>query len=353
MGSNEYSETHLLDYVNEMLELEAVRDAIQEDLSRTALLGYKETWKLGLITPETDWVFMGTDIQPIPPGMSKIKAAMRLVEVQTSMMALLFPARLFGGKGNALQVNLGDMSSALQNTYPLVQSPGKRDLMPIDEITARSPAYRPGWKDSVSGVPVRQILRHLGFPLKTEYRDGNPLAVKRVGLVDSQGIVHRPAYFFQRSLIDDEGNLLYLGLDDTKAILAAMPKLRPVEHVSAIGKVLRRISLAPPIVRYCTFPFASETLLPLVDTPPTLPGWADLVISPSGRGRLFIAMDKDPFEWQQMMNLLKELLIDTLKSVEFRLLSLTKNADLQDEYLTKKESILRECFLIKELNRVV
>jgi hypothetical protein len=333
--TNEFSSKRLLDHVNEILEREPIRDTIREDLRRTELLGYRESWKLGLVTPQTDWVFMGTDIQSIPPGMNRLQASMRLVNVQTSMKALLYPMALFWLKGNALQIDFGSTASNFPSTYPLVRSPGKRDYMPIEQLTVRAPAYRAGWEDTKSGIPVVEILRHLGFPLKTHYRDGNPLAVKRVRLVDSQGIVHKPVYFSQRSLIDE------------------MLQLRPVEHVSAIRKVLRRISLALPIVRYHTFPFESKTLLPLIDTPPTLPGWVDLVISPSGRGRLFIAMDKDSSAWQQMMNLLKELLISTLRLVEFRLLSLTQNADLQNEYLTKKESILRECFLIKDLSRVV
>ena len=46
-NSSEFPEERLLDHVHDILQLDHVRDAIREDLGRTSLLGYKETWKPG------------------------------------------------------------------------------------------------------------------------------------------------------------------------------------------------------------------------------------------------------------------------------------------------------------------
>ena len=94
-------------------------------------------------------------------------------------------------------------------------------------------------------------------------------------------------------------------------------------------------------------------MLPLIDTPVTLPGWVDdLAISPSGRGGLFAAKNSSQPEWEQMMNSVRQLFIWATRSAGFHLLGLVNDKGLLNEYLTTKESILRQCFLIEEMERL-
>ena len=47
------------------------------------------------------------------------------------------------------------------------------------------------------------------------------------------------------------------------------------------------------IVRYHSFPYEADTMLPVIDTPISSSEWAELVIDPRGKARLFVAKDKE------------------------------------------------------------
>ena len=135
-------------------------------------------------------------------------------------MALRYPSTIFGGRGSQLQVYLGDMTSAFCNSFPLVHRNDKEEGMSIHQITVRYPAYTPvaTYSTSKDVIPILPMLRHLGFPMTTDSANGDPFALERVGVIDAHGVIHWPNYYIQRSLIDEDGNLIYLGLDATKAI---------------------------------------------------------------------------------------------------------------------------------------
>jgi hypothetical protein len=151
----------------------------------------------------------------------------------------------------------------------------------------------------------------------------------------------------QRRLIDDQGNLVDLGLDEdygSNPVLAV--KMRP-----SVSEVLVRSVQAKgyiPVVRYRSVPYASDFLFPILDTPMSDSGWADLLIDTRGKGRLFIAKEKSLDEWYEMMNRLRELLYVELARKDYHLLGLTQDKPHLNEYLAKKQGILADYYIIED-----
>jgi hypothetical protein len=195
-----------------------------------------------------------------------------------------------------------------------------------------------------------RFLQEDGFPLKDTYTDDDPLTTERGGIiVNDHGkiIVIHPKYFVQRRLIDDEGNLVYMGLDedfgnDTLFNIEVRPSVsaRLIRCVEAYGY--------SPILRYRSFPYASDFMLPVLDTPMSMSGWADLFIDTRGKAKLFIARDKTLPEWYELMNRLKQLLYTELACVDYHLLGLTKDKTRLNDYLAKKQAILADYYLIMD-----
>ncbi len=158
------------------------------------------------------------------------------------------------------------------------------------------------------------FLTEDGFPLKAAYADGDPLTTDRSGtIVMDHGNVKiiYPNYFVQRRLIDDEGNLVNLGIDEN----FSHNLMFAVEIQPAVSRLLiKRVSSTGcvPIVRFWSFPYASDFMLPILDTPMSISGWADLFIDTSGKAQLFIALDKTLAEWYELMNQLRQLLYSEL-----------------------------------------
>jgi hypothetical protein len=203
--------------------------------------------------------------------------------------------------------------------------------------------------DQISSLPLPEFLRRSGFPLKETYLDGDPLTAERGGtIVIDRGRLTTiyPSYFVHRRLIDPQGDLVDIGLDEN---FGARPlfevKLRPAvsEHlyrcVSYHGYI--------PVVRYRSFPYSSEFLLPLLDTPMSDSGWADLFIDPKGFGRLFIAKQKTLAEWTEMLARLRELFYRTLAETDYHLLGLTKDRSRLNRYFGEKQHILEDYYLIQ------
>ena len=162
--------------------------------------------------------------------------------------------------------------------------------------------------------------------LAEAYSEGDPLTADRGGTIvldKGELIIIYPRYFIQRRLIDDRGELVNIGSDESfnQEALTGV-KMRPsvserlVRCVEANGYI--------PILRYRFVPYASEFVLPLLDTPMSMNGWADLFIDPRGKGQLFVAKEKTLGEWYQMMEKLRQLLFDELTGNNYHLLGLTK-----------------------------
>jgi len=192
------------------------------------------------------------------------------------------------------------------------------------------------------------FLQEEGFPLKESYADGDPLTTKRGGtIVIDKGrvVIIHPRYFVQRRLIDDEGNLVDIGLDESFDHQTMFDvKVRPsvsqllVRCVSSNGYI--------PILRYGSFPYASDFMLPILDTPMSSNGWADLLIDTRGKAKLFIAKEKTEAEWYEMMKRLRDLFYSELARKDYHFLGLTKDRAHLNQYLSKKLEILVFAFSV-------
>jgi hypothetical protein len=195
-----------------------------------------------------------------------------------------------------------------------------------------------------------KFLQEEGFPLKEAYTDGDPLTTERGGtIVIDKGKVAiiYPQYFVQRSLIDDEGNLIYLGQDENFSPVTMFDvKMRPpvsellFRYVNSNGYI--------PILRYHSIPFISDFMLPLLDTPISANGWADLFIDPRGKAKLFIAKENTKLEWVEMMQKLKQLFYAELAKKDYHLLGFTKDKTHLFQYLSQKMEILKEYYIIQD-----
>ena len=106
-----------------------------------------------------------------------------------------------------------------------------------------------------------------------------------------------------------------------------------------------------PFLRYHSFPYESDIMLPLIDTPVSASEWVDLVINPAGYGRLYVAKNNSREKWQEMMNRLKSLFVSELANCGFHLLNLTKNKGRTTDHLRNKEAILEDYFIIRDLGK--
>jgi hypothetical protein len=148
-------------------------------------------------------------------------------------------------------------------------------------------------------------------------------------------------------VIDDDGELIYLGLSEdleygTKLGIEMRPSISALlfKCVSYHGYV--------PIVRYRSFPYASDFMLPLLDTPMSANGWADLFIDTRGRAKLFVAKERTLAQWSQMLDELRQLLYSELARKGHHLLGLTKDPTHLNEYLVKKQAILAKHYHIED-----
>jgi hypothetical protein len=194
-----------------------------------------------------------------------------------------------------------------------------------------------------------KFLQEEGFPLKDLYIDGDPLTTERGGTIvidQGQVAIIYPKYFIQRRLIDDNGNLVDIGLDENFGMNSLFEvKMRPAVSKLLVSQV--KASHLKPVLRYRCLPYGTDYMLPVVDTPFSDSGWADLFISPSGNAGLFIAKEKSLAEWYEMMDKLKQLLYRALAGTDYHFLGLTKNLTRLNQYLAEKQDILADYYLIQ------
>ncbi len=312
------------EYIREILADEKVMGVIKNDLAKTRQIGFREEWRLGLITPELKvWV-----------------------NVSPARTAVLHSADYF--KRNNVAITHGAVSPPgfSKWSYGLVTKLNRGEFIDIRSIQVED---SPGFiKHKCPSLPG--FLQEDGVPLKETYPDGDPLTTDRGGTIVIDGdklIVIYPSYFVQRRLIDDEGNLVNLGIDeDFSNNLQFKVKMQPSVSQKLFQRVLTKGYI--PVVRYRSFPYASDYMLPLLDTPMSASGWADLFIDPRGKANLFISKEKTEDEWYELMDKLKQLLHDELARDDFHLLGLAKDKIRLDRYQAQKQDILADYFVIQE-----
>jgi len=342
-------------FVADILKRDSVIQMIKNDLAKTASIGYKEVWRLGLITPDMDRfdpsLYQLPSQERMKRSLSDYNSLLNFAEqIPLKRRAVLHNPYTFNLQFSNLIITGGAIQPLIRGypgwSYGLSTKMNKGEFIPIRHLQM---ATRP----MPAGQRSRQFPRFLqedGFPLKDTYMDGDPLTTERGGIiVNDHGkiIVIYPRYFVQRRLIDDEGNLVYLGLDeDFSHNILFNIEVRPsvsarlIRCVEAYGYI--------PILRYRSFPYASDFMLPVLDTPMSMSGWAELFIDTRGRAKLFIALDKTLAEWYELMNRLKQLFYGELARAHYHLLGLTKDTAHLNEYLAKKQAILEDYYLIQD-----
>lgn len=340
------------DFIAAVLGDQDVINAMKVDLSRTGQIGYKEVWRLGLITPDQDRF----DPRPSQLGLQERLGQFQrdnnyrfnlLGRIPFSRAAALYNPANFNVQTNHLTVMGGLIKpphGALGWSYRLSAQQSQDGYLRLREIQIDTDSALA--RDRSRHLP--EFLREDGFPLKQVYADGDPLTSDRGGTIvlDSRNlrIVH-PAYFRQRRLIDDRGMLLDLGLDESFSPqgffgITMQPSIseRLVRHVEAHGYT--------PVLRYRFLPYVSDFGFPILDTPMSMNSWADLYVDARGNGKLFIARENTLDEWNKMMAQLKQLLYEELAQKDFHLLGLTQDDTHLNEYLAKKLAVMARYFII-------
>ena len=315
--------------VAELLGNEGVIQVIKNDLLKIGQIGYREEWRFGLITPDQD---------RLDPNLAG--------QIPLRRTAVLHSTDYFK-HNNIVIVNGAVKPLGLPKwSCGLSTKLNRGEFISIRSIQVEEDARISRHRSQ----SLPEFLREDGFPLKESYADGDPLTTVRGGTIvidHGKAIVIYPRYFMQRRLIDDAGNLVDLGIDENfrrgpTFVVATQPSLSRLlmQRVSSKGYI--------PVVRYRSFPYTSEFMLPILDTPMSCSGWADLFIDPAGRAKLFIAKKKTEAEWYEMMNRLRQLLSGELAKKDYHLLGLTKDRAHLDLYLAKKQRILEEYFTVQD-----
>jgi hypothetical protein len=321
--------------IAEILQDPKVIQVIHNDLRKTGQIGYREEWRLGLVTPDQDFLK--------PPAYSRLDFINHLPLTRT---AVLHSTDYFNNDNIAITNGLRKPLGSAKWSYGLSTKLNRGEFITIRDIqTEEGPKL-----EGARSRSLPEFLQEDGFPLKESYADGDPLTTDRSGtIVMDKGnvLVIYPRYFVQRRLIDDEGNLVNLGIDENFSDnLMFEVKLQP-----AVSRLLiKRVSSQGyrPIIRFWSFPCASDFMLSLLDTPMSDSGWADLFIDTRGKAKLFISKDKTLAEWYELMNRLKQLLHSELARVDYHLLGLTKDKAHLNEYLMKKQAILEDYYVIMD-----
>lgn len=324
------------EFILDILTEDSVINAIKKDLEKISKIGGKEQWRLGLLMP----------------GMDTYDSSF---QIHLKRTAILHPTSFFNAQFNRLMISHGAREPMIRS-YPgwsySLKSPMAdneyRNIRDI-EINTDSPAAN-------NRTPsFSKFLREDGFPLKEVYEDGDPLTTERGGtLVIDKGQIKLiySNYFVQSRLIDDEGNLVYVGLDEN---FQPSSTWSGVPMIPSVSKKLFKAVLYEaytPILRYRSFPYASNFMLPILDTPMSESGWADLFIDTRGKAKLFIAKQKTLEEWYQMMERLRLLFFGELGKKHNRLLGLTKDQGYLFDYYSKKQKIVEDYFTVLDWSLV-
>jgi len=348
------SDNRIYELVLELLINEQVKTKIRSDINKTQLIGNKEKWRLGVISPDIDifnpWNREKTITERFKKGISDpVSRYNALEKIPQKRTAILHNYNYINSRGNYILIIGGTVKPTIK-FYPFWQYPLATNIKKGEFTRIRGVEINTDIHKDRSPI-LLEFLKEDGFPLKEFYEDGDPLTAERSGtIVADKGkfFVIYPEYYTQKRLIDDDGNLVYLGLDEEKSDEANYGvMLRPSVSKTLIQYVSWK--KYTPILRYRSFPYASDIMLPLIDTPMSCSGWAELLIDTRGKARLFVAKDKEKDEWIEMMSKLQQLFRNTLERTEYHLLRLTKDKKLLNEYLLEKQEILRDYYLIDDI----
>jgi hypothetical protein len=343
------------EFIAEILSEDSVMNIIKADLAKTRQIGYKEQWRLGLLTPDIDRCDLSYNLLSRRERLSKFADPVTMSnladQIPIKRAAILNPTTYFSVQPNRIMIVHGTVKPMIQQypgwTHRLIGETPRHGYKSIREleIDTDSPSAR-NRSQSLS-----RFLQEDGFPLKEYYPDGDPLTTERGGtiVVDGEDIrVIYPNHFVQRRLIDDLGNLVYLGLDENFGYSSTWNGVSVVPSVSK--KLYKCVTYNEyiPIVRFRSFPYASDAMLPILDTPMSDSGWSDLFIDTRGKARLYMAKEKTLNEWYEMMGRLRQLFFGELAKTGYHLLGLTKDQMHLHEYFLKKQRILRDYFIIQD-----
>jgi len=342
-------------FIEEVLGQESVIAAIKNDVARTGQIGCKEVWRFGLITPDQDRFDPRPSELSLRERMEKYKEdsnyrASLSEQIAPKRTAVLYSRSYFGFQPDRLTVAGGAVRPSIGFypgwSYGLSTKVNRGEFVRIRDILidTDSPSSRN------RSPSLSQFLREEGFPLKASYADGDPLTADRGGtIVIDKGelVITYPRYFVQRRLIDDQGDLVDLGLDEDFGLTPGFAvKMRPSVSEGLFRSVRAKGYI--PVLRYRSVPYASDFFFPILDTPMSDSGWADLYIDTRGKGRLFIAKQKTLAEWYEMMNRLRELISSESARKDYHLLGLAKDKAHLNEYLAKKQDILADYYIIQD-----
>jgi hypothetical protein len=341
--------------ITKILNQENILRVIKNDLAKTGQIGYMELWRLGLITPNQD------TFEPHPEQPSRQETMKRMLkdynyllnlqeQIPLNKTAILNNIGAFNVQHNGLIVTWGTREATQRGrpgkVYNLKTKLNRNEFIDIRYIQMEDRLVLTEHRNQL----LPKFLQEEGFPLKEAYTDGNPLSAERGGVIvidKGKILVTYPRYFVQRSLIDDEGSLVNLGMDENFSPITMFEvKMRPsvsallIQSVNSNGVI--------PILRYRSCPYPSEFMLPILDTPMSANGWADLFIDPTGRAKLFIAKEKTEAEWVEMMEKLRQLFHTELARKNHHFLAFTKDKTHLSNYLCQKQQILKDYFIFQE-----
>ena len=337
----------------EILNEQSIIDAIKNDLKKTMQIGYKEQWRLGLLTPGMDKYDLSYNLLSRKERLSKLVDSTTKInlidQIPIKRAAILHSTSYFNIQLNNILIIHGTKEPMIRRypgwSYGLSSQTGSYDYMNIRDIEINTDLPSARNRNRI----LSKFLQEDGFPLKDSYLDGDPLTTERGGtIVSDKGEIKiiYPNYFVQSRLIDDEGNLVYMGLDENFHHGSTWDGIPVAPSLSK--KLYKCVAYNDyiPIVRYCSFPYASNFMLPILDTPMSDSSWADLFIDTRGKARLFIAKEKTLDEWYEMMERLRQLFFGELAKKGYQLLGLTKDEVHLHQYFSQKQAILEDYFLI-------
>lgn len=337
----------------EILGEESVINVIKKDLQKKRQVGGKEQWRLGLLAPGMDTYDLSYNQLSRKERLSRGFDATTMInmanQIPIKRAAILHATSYFNTQFSNLLILHGTREPMIRRypgwSYHLRSQIPENDYRNIRDIEINT--------DSLSAQnrnpSFPKFLQEDGFPLKDSYMDGDPLTTERGGtLVIDRGKIKiiYSNYYVQSRLIDDEGNLVYMGQDENFQYSSTWSGISVIPSVSK--KLFKCVTYNEytPIVRYRSFPYASNFMLPILDTPMSESGWADLFIDTRGKGKLFIAKQKTLEEWFEMMERLRQLFFGELAKKGYHLLGLTKDQNHLNEYFSKKQKILDDYFIV-------